>query len=204
MFAKKTIIFLMIALLLLPAGCVKHLSLHVCHLNDDDTANYPENLKAYINYRRNEYIEMEDIGDDVWAPVVPRIIPETNSHIVVKECYFHCDCYMLYLDDLCQCYIIFTFDSEEIFDSEADRISGLTFNDGQKAKFDNTVFSFPAYIVTLEDFWGASEYMLIDRENLAMYYVHYDGFDRDGLNIPDSFLPLSGSAITDFSVVHMR
>ncbi len=202
MFNNKKIIILLISLLFLLPGCVRPFLRHVCNFKDDDISNYPDNLESYINYRRIEYIEMEECGDDVWAPIVPRIIPETNSHIVVNECFFCCDCYMLSFDDLCQCYIVFTFDSKELFDLEEDRISRLMFNDGQKAKYDITFFSFPAYIVTLEHFCGASEYILIDRENLMMYYVHYDGFDRDELNIPDRFLPLNDSAITDFSVVY--
>ena len=202
MYAKKTIILFIIALLLLSTGCVKPFSLHVCDFKDDNISNYPDNLESYIQYRRAEYIEMEECGGDVWAPIVPRIIPETNKYTIVKECYFCCDRYRFILDDLCQCYIVFAFDSKELFDLEENRISGLVFNDGQKAQYNTTVFTLPAYIVTLEHFGGASEYMLIDRENLTMYYIHYDGFDRDELMIPDSFLPLNDSIITDFSVVY--
>ncbi|MBQ3791745.1 MAG: hypothetical protein II797_01440, partial [Clostridia bacterium] len=116
MFAKKSIILLLIALLLLLSGCVGLFSFHVCDFKDDDITNYPDNLESYMNYRRSEYVEMDKNSEDEWSPIVPRIIPETNSHIVVKECFFECDCYMFALDDLCQSYIVFSFDSEELFD----------------------------------------------------------------------------------------
>ena len=99
MYAKKTIILFIIALLLLSTGCVKPFSHPVCDFKDDNISNYPDNLESYIKYRRAEYIEMEECGGDVWAPIVPRIILETNKYTIVKECYFCCDRYTLILDD---------------------------------------------------------------------------------------------------------
>ena len=136
--------------------------------------------------------------------MIPRIIPEINEHIVVEECFFYCDSYKLLLDDLCQCYIMFSIDSKEVWDSEIGRLSSITYFDDRAIKFETTLFVYPAFIVTLEHFYGASEYLLLDEENLLMYYVHYDGFDRDNLSIPYRLLPIDGNKVEDFSVFYER